>query len=242
SKTLEQLMKNTITKITVGCLASFLLTTGSEAQNNVSSMVRTLKGVSTYSAPVQKRSVSISSSSVRPKGNYSSTKKKPASSYSSNRSSSSRSSSSYSSSRSRHSHSSSTYHAPEPVRNEVCYHVDPSSQLSTNRIQFQKNSARIDHSSYHFLYELAAALQSHTLCHHRFVIEGHASAEGSWGINQSLSQRRANSIFDFLVARGVHPSRLLSVGHGEEHAQYSPGAPEYLRANDRKVMVFKLAE
>lgn len=226
-------MKNLKSNITVGCIAAFLFTTVTQAQqSNVSSMVRSLSGTrSISSAPVQKRSVSVSKSSVKPKG-YASSKTKSSSSYRS--SSSRRSSSSYSSSSKRS-------YSPPPA-NKICYHVDPTAQLTTNRIQFRKNSTEIEHHSYGYLYDLANALMSHQLCNHRFVIEGHASAEGSYYTNQSLSQRRANAIFDFLVSRGVHPARLLSVGHGEEQAQYSASAPEYLRASDRRVMVFKLID
>ena len=125
---------------------------------------------------------------------------------------------------------------------EFSYHVDHECQLCTNDIKFLKNSTLLaDESSLRFLHNLAYALQDPALANQRFVVEGHASSEGSYSTNQILSQRRANAIFDFLVNRGVHPSRLLSVGHGEAQARYSSRSPEYLRAKDRRVMVFKLS-
>ncbi|MDF1812999.1 MAG: OmpA family protein [Verrucomicrobiales bacterium] len=125
---------------------------------------------------------------------------------------------------------------------QLSYHVDSSCQLCTNQIQFLRNSTDLaDHQSYEYLQNLAHALQSPDLQYQRFVIEGHASAEGTRSVNLTLSQRRANAIFDFLVSYGVHPSRLLSVGHGESQAQYPSNASEYLRANDRKVIVYKMA-
>ena len=124
----------------------------------------------------------------------------------------------------------------------LSYHVDSSCQLCTSQIQFRKNSTEFaDRQSYDYLQNLAYALSSPELRHQRFVIEGHASAEGSSITNLTLSQRRANRIFDFLVSYGVHPSRLMSVGHGETQAQHASYAPEYLRAQDRRVMVFKMA-
>ena len=124
----------------------------------------------------------------------------------------------------------------------LAYNVDAGCQLCTSQIQFRKNSIELaDVQSYNYLQNLAIALQSAELRHQRFVIEGHASAEGSYSTNLTLSQRRANAIFDFLVSRGVCSSRLMSVGHGESRAQYSSSSPEYLRAKDRKVIIFKMA-
>ncbi len=124
----------------------------------------------------------------------------------------------------------------------LTYRIDSSSQLSTSEVRFLKNSTELaDQQSLYYLYNLANALLSAELIGERFVVEGHASAEGSFATNLTLSQRRANAIFDFLVSQGVHPSRLLAVGHGESLARYDAGAPEYLRSTDRRVIVFKLA-
>jgi outer membrane protein OmpA-like peptidoglycan-associated protein len=126
---------------------------------------------------------------------------------------------------------------------QINYQVDPTSQLTTQEINFAKGSADIaDDDSFLFLFSLAAALNSPDLLDDNFVIEGHASAEGSASYNQDLSQRRANSVFQFLVAQGVNPNRLLAVGHGELMAQYAANDPEHFRARDRRVMIFKLAQ
>jgi len=130
-----------------------------------------------------------------------------------------------------------------PTAPSIAYRVDSTSQLSTNSVKFRKGSTELaDAGSYYYLQNLAAALRDPSLSGDRFVVEGHASAEGSETSNLILSQQRANSIFDFMISQGVQPERLLSIGHGEFHAQYSPADPEYLRAQDRQVMVFKLAE
>lgn len=133
-------------------------------------------------------------------------------------------------------------HAAAPS-GQLTYRVDSSSQLSTNTVKFRKGSTELaDSTSYDYLVSLASALQSPELAAHRFVVEGHASAEGSDYANLLLSQRRSNAIFDFLLSRGVSPQRLLAVGHGEAHARFADYEPEYLRAQDRQVVVFKLAE
>lgn len=74
----------------------------------------------------------------------------------------------------------------------------------------------------------------------RFVVEGHASAEGSYESNMALSQQRAEHIVREIVRRGVSPYRLLPVGYGESEARRSADAPEALRSQDRRVVVFRM--
>ena len=123
----------------------------------------------------------------------------------------------------------------------VNYTVDPTTQLSTNEVGFvQGGTGLADQESVDFLYSLAEALNSPDLVDENFVIEGHASAEGSSSANRVLSQKRANAIFDFLVQEGVDETRLLAVGHGEDMARYKATDPEHLRAEDRRVVILKL--
>ena len=49
------------------------------------------------------------------------------------------------------------------------------------------------------------------------VIEAHTDAIGKDDYNLKLSQKRAQSIVDYLVAHGVTTDRLVPVGHGENH-------------------------
>jgi len=49
----------------------------------------------------------------------------------------------------------------------------------------------------------------------RITVEGHTDAIGSLQYNQQLSERRANSVKDALVSRGVSPARIDTVGYGE---------------------------
>ncbi len=47
------------------------------------------------------------------------------------------------------------------------------------------------------------------------LIEGHTDSDGAEDYNQTLSERRAKSVADFLTSLGVASSRLSTVGHGE---------------------------
>ncbi len=49
------------------------------------------------------------------------------------------------------------------------------------------------------------------------VIQGFTDATGSEEHNQLLSERRAQSVLNFLVGRGVDPGRMTAVGYGEGH-------------------------
>lgn len=125
----------------------------------------------------------------------------------------------------------------------LSYRVDDSSRLSTDAVRFRKNSTDLaDEVSYRYLINLSEALRDPELRGHRFVVEGHASADGSDYANLLLSQQRANAIYDFLISRGVDPGSLLAVGHGEAHARFASHEPEYLLAQDRQVVVFRLAD
>ena len=47
-------------------------------------------------------------------------------------------------------------------------------------------------------------------------IEGHTDSTGSASTNLTLSEKRANSVFDFLVPEGISSSRITAVGYGME--------------------------
>ncbi|WP_372974472.1 OmpA family protein, partial [Muriicola sp.] len=49
----------------------------------------------------------------------------------------------------------------------------------------------------------------------KFTVEGHTDSVGSEKLNQELSEKRANSVRDFLVNEGIAADRLTAVGYGE---------------------------
>ncbi len=46
-------------------------------------------------------------------------------------------------------------------------------------------------------------------------VEGHTDSTGTEAYNQTLSERRAQSVADFLVGQGLDPTRIYAVGYGE---------------------------
>ena len=50
----------------------------------------------------------------------------------------------------------------------------------------------------------------------KFTVEGHTDSVGSAKLNQSLSEKRANSVRDFLIDKGIDAGRLTAIGYGED--------------------------
>jgi outer membrane protein OmpA-like peptidoglycan-associated protein len=98
-------------------------------------------------------------------------------------------------------------------------------------IQFEPNSAHVRPESGALLGTLVAALQSPELKGTRFIIEGHSDARGAAAQNLRLSQERADEVRLYLVALGVHPSRLKAVGKGS--SQPANGADPQAAENRR---------
>lgn len=48
------------------------------------------------------------------------------------------------------------------------------------------------------------------------IIEGHADEQGTREYNLALGARRANAVQEYLVSRGVAPSRLRVISYGKE--------------------------
>lgn len=124
---------------------------------------------------------------------------------------------------------------------EVKYDVDPDSKVTKDNILFRKGSADFaDDASFQVVSQLAAALKDSSLAKLKYVIEGHASAEGSASANQNLSQRRAEKIVSVLGSLGVSKDRLLPVGFGETQARFPSHSSEDLLRQDRRVLIFRL--
>jgi len=68
-------------------------------------------------------------------------------------------------------------------------------------------------------------------------IVGHTDSTGSAEYNQNLSERRAQSVADYLVARGVNASRLVSSGRGESQPR-ATNDTEAGRQLNRRVEIF----
>ena len=83
-------------------------------------------------------------------------------------------------------------------------------------LAFETGSARLTAAATAQARVFASALLLPQLADMRFRIEGHTDAVGSRARNIELSQRRAQSVADFLVAMGVPRGRLEVRGFGPD--------------------------
>jgi peptidoglycan-associated lipoprotein len=49
-----------------------------------------------------------------------------------------------------------------------------------------------------------------------FTVEGHADERGTREYNIALGARRAQTVRDYLVSRGINPSRMRTISYGKE--------------------------
>lgn len=106
--------------------------------------------------------------------------------------------------------------------------------LAGNKVNFVTGSARLDAQSVRALNLVGAIVRR---CVERAglkaEIQGHTDAQGSDANNQLLSQQRAESVVDALVARGVPETGLTGVGYGETQPIADNGTAEGRAANRR---------
>ncbi len=65
------------------------------------------------------------------------------------------------------------------------------------------------------------------------LVEGHTDSTGSETYNQQLSERRANSVMNLLVERGVPSGRISILGYGESRPVATNATPEGRQLNRR---------
>lgn len=70
----------------------------------------------------------------------------------------------------------------------------------------------------------------------KIVVEGHTDSQGGESYNQDLSQRRAQSVRDYLVSRGIATDRVTSQGFGFSRSVADNKSAEG-RANNRRVEI-----
>ena len=70
----------------------------------------------------------------------------------------------------------------------------------------------------------------------KILIEGHTDSQGADDMNMALSQRRAESVKNYLVSQGMAADRITAVGVGKQRPIADNASPEG-RANNRRVEI-----
>jgi OOP family OmpA-OmpF porin len=101
------------------------------------------------------------------------------------------------------------------------------------KVQFRTGSAEIDSRSNQLLDQIGEALNANPQVKH-VQIQGHTDNVGGRGINQKLSEARADSVKDALEKRHVDGGRLETRGYGEMRP-IAPNKAAAGRAKNRRV-------
>jgi OmpA-OmpF porin, OOP family len=107
--------------------------------------------------------------------------------------------------------------APAPA---VAPPPTPAPQFTTTTLSaetlFDFDSATLRPQGRETLRGLASTLTSADVTYTSVLVEGHTCSIGPAAYNQGLSERRAQSVVDYLVSQGVRPDAVRMVGYGEE--------------------------
>ncbi|MFZ5480566.1 MAG: OmpA family protein [Myxococcota bacterium] len=103
-----------------------------------------------------------------------------------------------------------------------------------DKIFFEFDSATIKAESFPILDDVTAVLENHPEIQ-LVEVQGHTSDEGTDEYNLELSQRRAESVRDYLLKNGIAGDRLVAKGYGESQP-LQPGTSEEAREANRRVV------
>jgi OOP family OmpA-OmpF porin len=98
-------------------------------------------------------------------------------------------------------------------------------------VNFEFDSAKLTGDSIAKLNEAVAILKRNA--DDKIEIAGHTDSQGAADYNQGLSERRAQTVADFLVAHGANASNLAVKGYGESQPVADNGSKEGRAANRR---------
>ena len=121
---------------------------------------------------------------------------------------------------------------PEPGPDAVVVTRTDSRLLISQRIFFDFDSDTIRNVSFPILDEVANTMRRNADIL-RMRVEGYTDDRGTPEYNLDLSYRRARSVMEYLVTRGVERGRLEFAGYGREHSVAGNDSPEGQSLNRR---------
>jgi len=115
---------------------------------------------------------------------------------------------------------------------EITKEIVQKVEFAARKVQFSYGKAVLLPQSEKVLDDVAELLLAQPEL--RLDIEGHTSSDGTFNANMKLSNERAASVKNYLVRKGVDPSRLTSEGFGPTKP-LNEGKTEQERALNRRV-------
>ncbi|HYV85239.1 MAG TPA: OmpA family protein [Patescibacteria group bacterium] len=119
-----------------------------------------------------------------------------------------------------------------PTLAPVAIPMTQGQSLVLEGVNFETNSAKLKPESSQVLDRVAESLQANPSV--RVEVAGHTDSAGKQAYNIDLSKRRAASVRDYLVSKGVAGSRLETKGYGPAHPVADNATAEG-RAKNRRV-------
>lgn len=123
-----------------------------------------------------------------------------------------------------------------PVTNNGCPEITEEDkqvlEFATRSIAFRTGSAALRSTSYPILDQVLDILRRYP--DYNVDIDGHTDSVGSESTNQSLSERRAKSCYDYFISKGISPDRMNFTGYGEAKP-IAPNATAAGREQNRRV-------
>ncbi|GAB1308046.1 OmpA family protein [Urechidicola sp. KH5] len=128
-----------------------------------------------------------------------------------------------------------------PASNNGCPEVPESVKEAlrsyAKTIVFDTGKTTIKEQSAGVLNDIIAILKDYPASN--FNVEGHTDSTGSAGLNQKLSEGRAQAVVEYLTSNGIDAGRLTSAGYGEERPISTNDTAAGRRANRRVEITLK---
>jgi len=132
------------------------------------------------------------------------------------------------------------YNIEDPFEKDVPLQpIEAGTKMVLRNVFFETDSFRLKRESRHELDKLYQFLtDNETLI---VEISGHTDSIGSNRYNQELSHKRARSVYNYLVEKGIDPDRLTYKGYGETRPVATNNTAEG-RARNRRTQIKILGE
>ena len=110
-------------------------------------------------------------------------------------------------------------------------------KIVANGIKFDSGKATLKPESMGVINEVAKLMNEHPEIN--FSVEGHTDSDGDAQFNINLSEQRAITVMNELIAQGIDGQRMVSKGFGEDVPVAENDTPEG-KANNRRVEFVKM--
>lgn len=114
--------------------------------------------------------------------------------------------------------------------------IEKGKSYSFDNIFFEKNKAYLKKESIDILDKIVLVMKDNSQL--SLEISGHTDSDGDKAYNQSLSEKRAESVAEYLIKNGISPEKITTKGYGESSPLVSNDTEEGKSKNRRTEFKF----